>query len=84
MPVRRDAHRPLHAGGTVRGPGTRVFLPRRKRMPLAGLRLRRGQIAPVPTAGPHQLLEQCSIPVDQSRVERGGRTFPNDPVMVTE
>ncbi|WP_328349106.1 hypothetical protein OG800_49080 [Streptomyces sp. NBC_00445] len=28
--------------------------------------------------------EQCSIPVDQSRVERGGRTFPNDPVMVTE
>ena len=28
--------------------------------------------------------EQCSRPVDQSREERGGRTFPNDPVMVTE
>ncbi|MFG2732692.1 DUF1330 domain-containing protein [Streptomyces canus] len=28
--------------------------------------------------------EQCSRPVDQLRVGRGGRTFPNDPVMVTE
>lgn len=28
--------------------------------------------------------EQCSRPVDRFRVGRGGRTFPNDPVMVTE
>jgi hypothetical protein len=29
-------------------------------------------------------LEQCSRPVDQPREARGGRTFPIDPVMVTE
>jgi NADPH:quinone reductase-like Zn-dependent oxidoreductase len=28
--------------------------------------------------------EQCSRPVGQPREERGGRSFPNDPVMVTE
>ncbi|MFF8911604.1 hypothetical protein ACF08P_43590 [Streptomyces olivaceoviridis] len=29
-------------------------------------------------------LEQCSRPVDLLREECGGRTFPNDPVMVIE
>ncbi|WP_331736422.1 hypothetical protein [Streptomyces sp. NBC_00045] len=28
--------------------------------------------------------EQCSVPVDQPRRACGGRTFPIDPVMVTE
>lgn len=29
-------------------------------------------------------IEQCSRPVDRFREECGGRTFPNDPVMVIE
>jgi putative transposase len=29
-------------------------------------------------------LEQCSIPVDRPRVEREGRTFPSDRLMVIE
>ncbi|MFE1315145.1 transposase [Streptomyces sp. NPDC058755] len=29
-------------------------------------------------------IEQCWRPVDQFRLEREGRTFPNDPLMVSE